>query len=233
MVEIICCLDMSHFSGKNQGMLKELKKRNLIGMARVGRDTLDRASGVNGYSVGSVLINRCLQLEVPVFLDAKIFEIGSQAVQIAQALLDQHEGIRMLTVVGHELGEDTLRRIKLICQKKGVIVVATTSLTDTNNSRTMSIAKKAGVCGLQMVVCAGEEIELVRPLGAVVPGVRPAWATWVRNDDQRRTATPEAVVKAKYVVVGRPINESPNPIETAERLHSELRPVRAVPSATA
>jgi orotidine-5'-phosphate decarboxylase len=55
----------------------------------------------------------------------------------------------------------------------------------------------------------------------VTPGIRPA----ERTDDQARTATPEAAIRAgaDYLVVGRPITAVPDPGAAARAILDEVR----------
>ena len=50
----------------------------------------------------------------------------------------------------------------------------------------------------------------------VTPGIRPA----EHDDDQARTATPAAAVRAgaDYLVVGRPITAAPDPVAAARAI---------------
>jgi len=82
-------------------------------------------------------------------------------------------------------------------------------------------AREAGCAG---VVCPGSEVRQVKErvgqdLIAVVPGVRPEWAT-VSNDDQIRVTTPRQAMLdgADYVVVGRPIRKAKDPIQAADQI---------------
>jgi orotidine-5'-phosphate decarboxylase len=45
-----------------------------------------------------------------------------------------------------------------------------------------------------------------------------------RNDDQKRTATPSAAVKAgaDFIVVGRPVIEAPDPAAVAKQIAEEI-----------
>jgi orotidine-5'-phosphate decarboxylase len=88
------------------------------------------------------------------------------------------------------------------------------------------LAKLAQACDLDGVVCSAKEILAIR--GAcgrvfrlVVPGIRPEWAS---AEDQKRFVTPgEAIaLGADYLVVGRPITESRDPIAAARRIVAEI-----------
>lgn len=83
------------------------------------------------------------------------------------------------------------------------------------------IAQDAGCAG---VICSGSDVREVkerigRGFIAVVPGVRPEWAT-VARDDQVRTTTPRRAIMdgADYLVVGRPIRTAKDPVQAADRI---------------
>lgn len=87
------------------------------------------------------------------------------------------------------------------------------------------IAKAAGCYG---VVCSGEEVGAVKKefgdtLIAVTPGIRLA-GEGVKNDDQKRIVTPYRAIYdgADYIVVGRPIKSSPDPVKTARDIAGEI-----------
>ena len=89
-----------------------------------------------------------------------------------------------------------------------------------------AIARKAGCDG---VVCSGHEAEAVKnrfgdDLIVVAPGIRPDWGE-VKKDDQRRIVTPYQAIKsgADYIVVGRPIRTSADPVQAAARVVEEIK----------
>jgi orotidine-5'-phosphate decarboxylase len=95
------------------------------------------------------------------------------------------------------------------------------SITDVVQARAR-IAKRAGIRGL---VCSAHEVAAVHAVAPemdlVVPGIRPAGAG---HGDQKRVATATEAVRsgAKFVVVGRPIRQAPNPAEAFEALVREV-----------
>jgi orotidine-5'-phosphate decarboxylase len=126
----------------------------------------------------------------------------------AEAAGDQVEilGVTVLT----SLAEDDLR-------DEGI----PGSITDVVQARAR-IAKRAGIRGL---VCSAHEVAAVHAVAPemdlVVPGIRPAGAG---HGDQKRVATATEAVRsgAKFVVVGRPIRQAPNPAEAFEALVREV-----------
>ena len=80
--------------------------------------------------------------------------------------------------------------------------------------------------GLDGIVAAPGEAEAVRRIvgpgiAIVTPGIRPEGSA---AGDQKRIATPAAAIRAgaDYLVVGRPITESPDPTAAADAIHTEI-----------
>jgi orotidine-5'-phosphate decarboxylase len=91
-------------------------------------------------------------------------------------------------------------------------------------TRLAELARDAGAGG---IVCSPLEIAEVRracpSVKLVVPGIRPAEIS-VGRDDQARTATPAAAVRAgaDRIVIGRPITAAPDPAVAAEAIAREI-----------
>ncbi len=90
------------------------------------------------------------------------------------------------------------------------------------------LALLAQDCGLDGVVCSGADIERLDEGFApgflrVVPGLRPLGGISTL-DDQRRTMTPAAALSAgaDYLVIGRPITASPDPLAALYEIEREL-----------
>lgn len=86
----------------------------------------------------------------------------------------------------------------------------------------LRLTKLAQNCGLDGVVCSAREASLLRSqfgkqIALVTPGIRlensPA-------DDQKRTLTPAAAIQAgsSYLVIGRPITRSHDPVGTCKAI---------------
>jgi len=85
------------------------------------------------------------------------------------------------------------------------------------------LAVKSGATGL---VCAPFEVRFLREaLGddvvLVVPGVRPDWSA---KNDQKRVMTPAEAIDAgaDYLVIGRPITASDDPVAAASKIVAEI-----------
>ncbi|MDI6782809.1 MAG: orotidine-5'-phosphate decarboxylase [bacterium] len=86
------------------------------------------------------------------------------------------------------------------------------------------LAREAGIDG---VVASPKEIIPIREAFGndfiiLTPGIRPSWAAAAQ--DQKRIMTPKDAIQAgaNYLVVGRPITQSPNPVEAAQRILDEI-----------
>ncbi len=213
---------------------------------------LDRLAGVVGgckigsqlfTAVGPVAIERALKRGYRVFLDLKYHDIPNTvagAVREATRL-----GVFMLNV--HASGGAAMMRAAAESATKAAkefalprpLVLGVTVLTSldrralerevgvqaTVEAHVLRLAERAREAGLDGCVASAREIAPLRlALGRrwviVTPGIRPA----ERADDQMRTATPEAAVRAgaDYLVVGRPITAAADAVAAARSITAEI-----------
>jgi orotidine-5'-phosphate decarboxylase len=109
------------------------------------------------------------------------------------------------------------------------LVVAVTVLSSQGGedlASPASLAWEARHAGLDGVVVSGDDVRDVRDACGedfciVVPGIRPAGAN---GDDQVRVLTPGAAIErgADYLVVGRPVTASDDPVGVVRGLRLEL-----------
>ena len=85
------------------------------------------------------------------------------------------------------------------------------------------MTKENGINGL---VCSPLEIESIRKeigkkMILVVPGIRLGKKVLSKKDDQKRTLDPKQAIKlgADFLVIGRPITESKNPLLTIKNIN--------------
>ncbi len=201
---------------------------------------------VDFFKVGSALFTACGPDAVRlvrdsgarVFLDLKFCDIPQV---VAAAVRHAAElGVHMLTV--HTLGgREMLRRAVQAAREAEspprIIGVTLLTSLDEEELRSLGIAGSpqeavvrlgtlAREAGLDGVVCGVREVgELKRALGTafltVVPGIRPGP---VADDDQARTGDLHAAAAAgaDYVVVGRPVLSSPDPLAAARAFAEAL-----------
>ena len=168
-----------------------------------------------------------------VFLDLKFHDIPNTVAKAVKAA--KNMGVFMLNV--HASGGKEMMGAAVSAKgKKGPILLVVTVLTslDTNQLKDVGIRKSpllqvrdlallAKSCGMDGVVCSARELSTVKKacgskFVTVTPGVRPAKG---KKQDQKRVATPEYAFKqgADYIVVGRPITQSKNPLSAAKAIH--------------
>jgi orotidine-5'-phosphate decarboxylase len=83
--------------------------------------------------------------------------------------------------------------------------------------------------GIRGFVCSPQEVATLRSIAGpeaalVIPGIRPAGGN---AGDQKRIATPAEALRmgASHLVVGRPINEAPDPAKAADDILREMATV--------
>lgn len=88
------------------------------------------------------------------------------------------------------------------------------------------LAKLTHECGLDGVVCSAQEAAMLRGLlgndfALVTPGIRPSFS---QQGDQKRVMTPSQAVAAgvSYLVIGRPITQSADPMAALALIEAEL-----------
>ena len=92
----------------------------------------------------------------------------------------------------------------------------------TVEEQVLALAKLTYEAGLDGVVCSAKEVTLLREhlpkdFLLVTPGIRPVGSAL---DDQKRVLTPSEALKmgSNYLVIGRPITQSPKPSETLQQI---------------
>ena len=170
-----------------------------------------------------------------VMVDLKMFDIPETVHLALQQFKDR--GVTFVTIHGNDPIIEAA-----VAEKNGLKVLAVTVLTSFDESDlvemglTRSIedlvlirSRKALKLGCDGVVSSALEVPALRgELGPnfliVTPGIRPGLNIDIEKDDQKRIATAkEAILNgADYVVIGRPISTSPNPLEVIRTIQKEI-----------
>jgi orotidine-5'-phosphate decarboxylase len=189
-------------------------------------------------AAGPHLVEALIAKGFGVFLDLKFHDIPTtvaKACEVASRL-----GVWMLNVHasgGSAMMEAAREGVERSGQKP--ILIAVTVLTSMNqqmlnevgvestvSDQVFNLASLTQKSGLDGVVCSAQEAPILRKaLGdkfcLVTPGIRPADAAL---DDQSRVVTPSQALAlgSSYLVIGRPITKSNNPLETLKKIHEEI-----------
>ena len=195
--------------------------------------------------VGKELFTRCgpeivrslVDRKFDVFLDLKFHDIPNTVARACAAAADL--GVWMLNV--HALGGPAMLDAarKALSGPDSPLLIAVTLLTSSGPrelealgiSQTplelvQRLATMAAIAGLDGVVCSSQEAAmLARQHGddfvLVTPGIR---LQGVAEDDQQRVMTPARAVAqgAHYLVIGRPIVQADDPVQTLLTINSEI-----------
>jgi orotidine-5'-phosphate decarboxylase len=196
-------------------------------------------------AAGPELVRELVKGGARVFLDLKYHDIpntvaaaGVEAARLGVFMFNVHAsgGAEMMRRTADAVRETAAR--EGLTQPKVIGVTLLTSadsetLAETGikgepEERVVSLARLTESNGLDGVVASAHEIRAVREAVKrqdfliVTPGVRPAGAS---TDDQRRVMTPAAAVRAgaDYLVVGRAILNSNDPVQAALAISEEMK----------
>ena len=226
--KIIVAIDLSNIN-KALRLVKLLK--NEVYAFKIGHEFFYNF-GIDGYK-------KIYKICPRIFLDLKLHDIPNTVQKGLKAILK----LKPIFTTIHISGGDDMQKISKLKNNNKTYMLGVTILTSLNDKQTMkyykeknvnilvkkfaNYAKKNNVDGL---VCSPLEINIVRKevgkkMILVVPGIRLEKRSVFRNDDQKRTLTPKEAINlgADFLVIGRPIIESTNPIETIKKINLSIQ----------
>ncbi|HEV2424827.1 MAG TPA: orotidine-5'-phosphate decarboxylase [Terriglobia bacterium] len=228
--KLIVALDVS---SAEAALLLADRLRSQVGVFKVGLEL---------YSAqGPALVRELVNRGVRVFLDLKLHDIPNTVGGAARELAAL--GVSIMTI--HASGGRAMMQAALEGARSGTgagqppLVIGVTALTslaegdladigwrESPEGVVLRLAALAQAAGLSGVVASPQEAAAIRRscgsgFTIVTPGIRPASAS---RDDQARAATPEAAIRAgaDFLVVGRPITQSPDPVAAARTIAHEI-----------
>ncbi|MBA4494216.1 orotidine-5'-phosphate decarboxylase [Paenactinomyces guangxiensis] len=194
------------------------------------------------YSAGPQWIAKRKEEGYPIFLDLKLHDIPNTVAKGIESL--GRLGIDFLTIHasgGRTMIEAARLAAEATAGRERMKLLAVTQLTSTDQqmlneeigipgtveecvSRYAQFAQKAGADG---VICSGQEVSRVKQATspsflAVTPGIRPLGKD---VQDQKRVVTPARAIRdgADYLVVGRPITRSADPVKSFWAIVEEIQ----------
>jgi orotidine-5'-phosphate decarboxylase len=191
---------------------------------------------------GPAFVKRLIALNFDVFLDLKFHDIPNTVAKACCAAADL--GVWMVNVHASG-GEKMMIKAREVLDAFGAqrpLLTGVTVLTSMSevelhqlgvsrslNEQVSALAHLAKNCGLDGVVCSAQEAKsLKQALGndfkLVTPGIRPLNAA---KDDQTRIVTPEQAIQlgSDYLVIGRPITQSSDPLKTLCEISDSIQPL--------
>ena len=226
--KIIVALDLDNIN-KALKIVTELKKEAYA--FKIGHEFFYNF-GIKGYK-------KIYEICPKIFLDLKLHDIPNTVEKGLKAI----SKLKPLFTTIHISGGDEMQKISALKNNKKTNILGVTVLTSLDEKQTLkyykeknvnnlvkkfaSYAKKNNLSGL---VCSPLEINIVRQevgkkMILVVPGIRPNKKNSSKKDDQKRTLTPKQAIDlgADFLVIGRPIIESKNPLETIKKINQSIQ----------
>jgi orotidine-5'-phosphate decarboxylase len=189
-------------------------------------------------SNGPNIINKLHALDYKIFLDLKFHDINNtvvkssvSAAELGVWMINIHSsgGKTMMTKVSEEIKKNNHNTLVL-----GVTIL--TSLDDDEikeigyskkmEEQVLNMAELCYESNLNGVVCSAREVSIIKNKFSdnficVCPGIR---SENNKKDDQKRFVTPSIASNngADYIVVGRPITSSKDPLESLIKIKKEF-----------
>ncbi|MCL1964768.1 MAG: orotidine-5'-phosphate decarboxylase [Firmicutes bacterium] len=194
------------------------------------------------YGEGPDIVREIKALGHPVFLDLKLHDIPSTVRSAMRNLAPLHADILNVHAAGTRAMMEAAREGLLSGGGGAAKLIAVTQLTSTSpaalrdelligapmNDAVPHYAKNAKAAGLDGVVCSPLEARLVKDACGkgfviVTPGIRYPAAS-VNGEDQARVTTPRQAreIGADYIVVGRPITASDDPVKAYRQVQADF-----------
>ena len=226
--KIIVAIDLDNLK-KTISLVKKL--RNEVFAFKIGHEFFYNF-GIEGYK-------EIYKLHPNIFLDLKLHDIPNTVEKGLKAILK----LKPTFTTIHISGGDEMQKTAYLENNKRTNILGVTVLTSLNEKQTLkyykeknvnilvkkfaNYAKKNNLSGL---VCSPLEIGIVRKevgnkMILVVPGIRPEKKSLSSKDDQKRTLTPKEAINlgADFLVIGRPIIQSKNPLETIKKINQSIQ----------
>lgn len=189
-------------------------------------------------SAGPDFVKKLVDKGFDVFLDLKFHDIPNTVAAACRSA--SNLGVWMMNV--HASGSIKMmieaKQALVDCQSNAKLIAVTvltsidkeqllaTNITHSPAGQVKHLANLTIKSGLDGVVCSAQEAMVLRKQFGddfllVTPGIRPKG---VEVGDQRRVMTPlEAkLAGVSYIVVGRPITQSDNPISVIEAINADM-----------
>ena len=187
------------------------------------------------FNFGLIGYKKIYSICPKIFLDLKLHDIPNTVKNGIEAL---NKIKPILTTIHISGGDEMMKssvRDKNFTKILGVSILTSIDSKQTKkfyNQKNVSFlvkkfAKFAKKNGLDGVVCSPKEIKVIRKATGtnfiiVTPGIR--LKSKIKSDDQKRIETPEKAIEmgANYLVIGRPITKSKNPLKTLKEINDTL-----------
>ena len=220
-----------------------LDNKNLRQIVAIVKKTKSEAYGFKigkefFYNYGIEGYKKIYKLSPNIFLDLKLHDIPNTVENALKAILK----LKPILTTIHISGGDEMSKVSAKLKKTKTKILGVTILTSLNSYQTKKyynnqnvnqlvkkFAHNAKQNNLDGIVCSPLEISTVRKevgnkMLIVVPGIRLEKKQINKKDDQKRILTPKQAINlgADYLVIGRPIVESNNPLKILKEINKSI-----------
>ena len=222
--KVIVALDSNNFT-KTENLVDKIKK-HIFGV-KIGYEFF--------FNFGLIGYKKIQDKNVNIFLDLKFHDIPNTIKRGIEAITDLNPYFTTVHIAG---GDEMLKMAFL--NKKKIKILGVTALTSLDNNQVQKYYLRENVKELVKdyvsyaiknkidgIVCSPHEIKVVKKLSGnnlliVTPGIRPS--SYNKYDDQKRIMSPGEAISlgANYIVIGRPITESFDPVKEIININSEI-----------
>ncbi len=223
--KIIVALDSNNFS-EIEKLVKSLKKE--VYAFKIGYQFF--------FNFGLIGYKKIYSICPKIFLDLKLHDIPNTVANGIKAIAKLNPYFTTI----HLSGGDDMQKISSSF-KANTKILGVSVLTSLNSKQTekyyynnnveeivSNFAKNALINKLDGIVCSPHEIKIVKKITKnkliiVTPGIRPVNFE-DSKDDQKRVMSPKEAINAgaDYLVIGRPITKSNNPLKSLISINSSL-----------
>ena len=170
-----------------------------------------------------------------IFLDLKLHDIPNTVANGIKAIAKLNPYFTTIHLSGGDEMQKISSNFKVNTKILGVSILTSLNSKQTkkyynNNVEEIvsNFAKNALINKLDGIVCSPQEIAIVKKITQnkliiVTPGIRPVNYN-DSKDDQKRVMSPKEAINAgaNYLVMGRPITKSTNPLKSLQSINSSL-----------
>ena len=222
--KVIVALDSNNFK-QTENLIDKIKEQ-IFGV-KIGYEFFFNF-GLDGYK-------KIQNKKINIFLDLKLHDIPNTIKHGIDAIADLNPYFTTVHISG---GDEMLKMAFL--NKKKIKILGVTALTSLDDCQINKYYARKNVKKLvndyvsyalenkmDGIVCSPHEIKTVKKISGnnlliVTPGIRPS--SYKKNDDQKRIMGPAKAISfgANYLVIGRPITMSLDPIKEIININSEI-----------
>ena len=195
---------------------------------------------------GGVTVVEQLKPYGHVFADPKLYDIGNTVRNSLRPYVQA--GADFVTIAGDAWNPALCAAAEIKGTTKLLIVTVLTSMDEDDVRKkfnyslieyprlhpieieVLKIARLGKECGFDGIVCSAKELHHLEKIGEfagtikVVPAIRPLWHQDQNDDNTTRSMTPKEAVElgTDFIVIGRPITKSKDPVAAVARTRAEL-----------